>query len=66
MLRIVAIALLATSMSVGLAEAKGAKAKALPTCQTEQQASAKCACGPAKKVCEKGQWCHGFMNACTQ
>jgi hypothetical protein len=68
MLRIFAIALLATAMSVGLAEAKGAKAKpkALPVCQTEQQTKAPCACGPAKTVCKPGQWCHGFTNACTQ
>jgi hypothetical protein len=65
MLRIVAIALLATTISVGLAEAKGAK-KSLPVCQTEQQTKAPCACGPAKTVCKPGQWCHGFTNACTQ
>jgi hypothetical protein len=53
-------------MSVGLAEAKGAKGKALPVCQTEQQTKAPCACGPAKTVCKPGQWCHGFTNACTQ
>jgi hypothetical protein len=68
MLKTFAVALLATAMSVGLAEAKGhmAKPKAPAPCQTEQQAAAKCACGPAKNVCQKGQWCHAFVSACTQ
>jgi len=53
MLRIFALAVLALSMSVGLAEAKGhmAKPKALSPCPTEQQAKDTCACGPAKTVC---------------
>jgi hypothetical protein len=46
MLKTFAVALLATAMSVGLAEAKGR--------------------GPAKNVCQKGQWCHAFVSACTQ
>ena len=65
MLRTLAVALLATAMSDGLADAKGAKPKpkALPYCQTEQQAKDK-ACGPAKTVCQKGMWCHAFTSAC--
>ncbi len=64
MLKIFAVALLATVMTVGLAEAKGHKAPA--PCQSEKQAAATCVCGPAKNVCKKGQWCHAFMSACTQ
>lgn len=68
MLKTFAITMLAIGMSVGLAQAKGAmhKPKAPPTCQMEQQASAPCACGPAKAMCQKGQWCHPFLNSCTQ
>jgi hypothetical protein len=64
MLKTCAIALLAIAMSVGLAQAKGHKAP--PGCQTEMLAAATCACGPAKALCHKGQWCHAFTNACTQ
>ena len=66
MLRIFAVAVLALSMSVGLAEAKGhmAKPKALSPCPTEQQAKDTCACGPAKTVCPKGMYCHAFISAC--
>ena len=75
MLRIFAIAPLATAMYIGLAEAKSpvislglAKAhiKALSPCQMEQQAKATCACGPAKIVCPAGMYCHTFANACTR
>jgi uncharacterized protein (DUF1499 family) len=69
MLRTFAIALLATAMSVGVAHAKGHKAApkaSLPQCQTEQQAKAKCACGPAKVACPAGMWCHAFVSACTR
>jgi hypothetical protein len=68
MLRIFATALLATAMSVGLADAKGHKAppKAPPYCQNEQQTKDTCACGPAKMVCPKGMWCHSFASACTR
>ncbi len=70
MLKTFVIVLLATAMSVGLAEAKGAKHKATPkalaACQTEQQAKDTCACGPAKITCPKGMWCHAFTNACTR
>jgi hypothetical protein len=68
MLRIFALAVLALSMSVGLAEAKGhmAKPKALSPCQTEQQVKATCACGPAKIACPAGAYCHAFANACTR
>ena len=66
-LRTIAIALIATAMSVGLAEAKGrAKPKALSPCQTEQQAKATCACGPAKTACAAGAYCHAFVSACTR
>ena len=68
MLRTFAIALLATTMSVGLADAKWhmAKPKALPVCPTELQVKATCACGPAKIACPAGAYCHAFMNACTR
>jgi hypothetical protein len=68
MLKTLAIAMLAIGMSAGLAQAKGAmhKQKAMAPCQTEQQAKATCACGPAKRVCQSGQWRHAFVNACTQ
>jgi hypothetical protein len=68
MMKTVTIALLATAMSVGFAQAKGhmAKAKALSPCQTEQQTKATCACGPAKAVCQNGMWCHAFTSACTR
>ena len=56
MLKTFAVALLATAMSVGLAEAKGhmAKPKAPAPCQTEQQAAATCVCGPAKQCVPEG------------
>lgn len=66
MLRTIAVVLLATAMSVGLAQAKGHMHKQMPMCAEGQQAAATCACGPAKKMCMKGQWCHGFFNSCTQ
>ena len=68
MLRTFAIALLATAMSAGLADAKGHKAPpkaSLAQCQTEQQAKATCACGPAKITCPAGMYCHAFTNNCT-
>ena len=68
MLRTFGIALLVTAMSVGLADAKGAKHKAPPKtlayCQTDQPAAATCACGPAKVTCPKGAWCHAFSSTC--
>ncbi len=68
MLKTFAVALLATAMSVGVAGAKGhkAKPKALSPCQTEQQVKATCACGPAKITCQPGMYCHAFGNACTR
>jgi hypothetical protein len=63
MLRTIAVVLFVTGMAAGMAQAKGTKAA---TCQTEQQATTICACGPAKKLCKKGQWCHAFTNTCTQ
>jgi len=66
MLRTIAVVLLATGMSVGFAQAKGHKAATLAPCQTETQATAKCACGPAKKTCDKGQWCHAFSGVCSK
>jgi len=65
MLRTFAVTLLAIGMSVAMAQAKGQMQKAL-SCQTEGQATAICACGPAKTLCHKGQWCHAFRNVCTQ
>src|SRR5262245_24850635 len=68
MLRTFVIALLATAMSVSLADAKGHKPKAppkaLPYCQNAQQTKDTCACGPAKVVCPKGMWCHSFISTC--
>jgi hypothetical protein len=69
MLRIFAVTTLAIAMSVGLADAKGHKHKAAPKaslayCQTDQQAKADCACGPAKTPCQKGMWCHAFASVC--
>jgi hypothetical protein len=68
MLRIFSIAVLATAMSVGLAEAKGhmAKPKPLSPCENNQQTKATCACGPAKIACPQGAYCHSFINACTR
>ena len=67
MLRIFAVTVLATVMSVGLAEAKGHKPKAsLASCQSELQVKGTCACGPAKVACPAGMYCHAFANACTQ
>jgi hypothetical protein len=71
MLRTFAVALLAIGMSAGLAQAKGhrhmAKPKAsLAYCQTDQEAKATCACGPAKMACPKGMWCHAFASTCTR
>jgi hypothetical protein len=55
MLKTFAVALLATAMSVGLADAKGRPmAKQKPpamSCNAEQPATDTCACGPAKTVC---------------
>jgi hypothetical protein len=68
MLKTFVVALVAMTMSVGLAQAKGHKAPkaSLAPCQTEQQAKAACACGPAKMACGPGMWCHAFANACTR
>jgi hypothetical protein len=69
MLRIFAIALLATATSVGLADAKGRKAPpkaSLAPCATEQQVKTACACGPAKIACPAGMYCHAFINSCTR
>jgi hypothetical protein len=68
MLRTFAVGLLATAMSIGIAEAKGhmAKQATLSPCQTEQQTKATCACGPAKVMCPQGMYCHAFMNMCRQ
>jgi len=61
-----AVALLAITMSAGLAQAKMHK---IPACAEGRQAAATCACGTAAKghalLCKKGQWCHSFMHACT-
>ncbi len=65
-----AIAFLAIAMSVGSADAKGrhvATAKpALQSCNAEQPSSAPCACGPAKTVCQKNQFCHSIGQAVGQ
>jgi hypothetical protein len=68
MLKTFAVALLATTMFVGLAEAKGAKAtpKPPPPCDMEQQTNATCLCGPGKMLCPKGMFCHTFLSTCTR
>ena len=70
MLKPCAVALLAITMSVGLAEAKGRK-HVIPGCAVGQQAAATCACGTAANgrplLCQKGQWCHyPIAKVCTQ
>ena len=70
MLKPCAVALLAITMSVGLAEAKGRK-HVIPGCAVGQQAAATCACGTAANgrplLCHKGRWCHyPYLKACTQ
>jgi hypothetical protein len=78
MLRTFAIALLATVMSVGMAQAAAAfsagmlrhghkllGAHPLTFCENNRQVAATCACGPAKTVCPKGMWCHSFTSTCT-
>ena len=55
MLKTFAVVLLATAMSVGLAQAKGHMQKQMPVCAEGQQAATTCTCGPAKTVCKKGQ-----------
>jgi hypothetical protein len=73
MLRTFAIALLATAMSVGFAQAFGMLrhghkllgAHPLTYCENNRRAAATCACGPAKTVCPKGMWCHSFTSTCT-
>ena len=69
MLRTFAIALLATAMSVSLADAKG-HSQRTPKCAEGQQTTATCFCGVAiggqPVLCQKGQWCHGWwLRACT-
>ena len=68
MLKTFAIACLAIAMSVGLADARGrhvAKPPAM-SCNAEQPSSAPCACGPAKTVCQKDQFCHSIGQAVGQ
>ncbi len=72
MLKSCAVALLAMTMSVGLAQAKSQHKpmQPPPPCAEGQQAAATCACGTATSgqpvVCQKGQWCHSFMHTCGQ
>ena len=73
MLKTFGVALLAVAMSVGLAQAKVHRYKPMqppPPCAEGRQAAATCACGTATSgqpvVCQKGQWCHSMMHACTQ
>ena len=77
MLRAFAMALLATTISVelaqrllpsvGMARANGHRLKPpLAQCQTAQQAKEACACGPAKIACPAGMYCHAFANTCAQ
>ena len=71
MLKTFAIALLATAMSVGLAQAMGMRhmhKHVIPGCGMGRPAAATCACGTAANhrplLCHKGQWCHPSQ-ACT-
>jgi hypothetical protein len=72
MLKTFAIAMLAISMSVGLAQAKGHMHKHmfLSACTPEGQASSICLCGTGANVkpvmCQPGEWCHAFANKCTK
>jgi hypothetical protein len=70
MLKTLAISCLAIAMSVSLADAKGRhvikpKPPAL-SCNAEQPSDGPCACGPAKTVCQKGQFCHSIGQAIGQ
>jgi len=73
MLRTFAVALFATAMSVGSAQAFGMLrhgfkllgAHPLTWCENNRQTAATCACGPAKTVCPKGMWCHSFTSTCS-
>jgi hypothetical protein len=72
MLKTFTVALLATAMSVGFAQAKGHMRKhTIPGCTVGQQAAATCACGTGASgsplLCQKGQWCHyPVLKTCTQ
>jgi hypothetical protein len=72
MLKTLTVAALLIAMSAGVAQAKGHKHMMMSACIDGQQATAACACGTAAApgtrpaVCQKGQWCHSAMNACTQ
>jgi hypothetical protein len=80
MLKTFAVAVLATTISAGVAQAAASFSLGIarqghkhtvPGCSVGQQAAATCACGPAANgkplLCQKGQWCHyPFMNICTQ
>ncbi len=69
MLKTFALTLLATALSLGVAEARGTRAaappKALPYCEMEQQTKATCLCGPGKMLCPQGMFCHTFASRCT-
>jgi hypothetical protein len=73
MLRTFAVALFATALSVGSAQAFGMLrhgfkllgAHPLTWCENNRQTAATCACGPAKTVCPKGMWCHSFTSTCS-
>ena len=70
MLKTFAVALFAIAMSVGLAHATHAHKPMMAACAEGQQATATCACGIGAGgrplLCQKGQWCHGWvMRACT-
>jgi hypothetical protein len=71
MLKTLVVALLATAMSISLAQAMGMRhmhRHVIPGCATGQAAAATCACGTAAKghpmLCRQGQWCHP-NEACT-
>jgi len=74
MLKTLTIAVLSIVMSAGVVQAKNHMHKhmMMSACIEGQQATATCACGttaaPGARpiVCQKGQWCHAAMNACTQ
>jgi hypothetical protein len=67
MLKICGAVLLATVLSVAVADARVARPlKHFPACG-DGQVKAACMCSPAKgkgQLCKAGQWCHSWEGAC--
>jgi len=70
MMKTLAVALFAMTMSVGLAHATHAHKPMMAGCAEGQQATARCLCGTgsgaARAICEKGEWCHSFAHVCAK